>query len=152
MILVLALLGLLPPTDINAVDKPNDAGSTILVSWTLSPDDPSLDGYIVLRKEESDTLFQRIGSTAQGVFSFEDDETTDGNFYTYVVAAVSNNTLYYSAASNLTSSHPQIFHTGRMNVLIAVIIFAALLAYFVYKARTGKKLYINSVVREYAEL
>ena len=99
----------------------------------------------MLRKEEGDTLFQRIGSTAPGVNSFEDEETTDGNVYTYVVAAVSNNTLYRSLPSGEAHSYPQIFHTGRLNVLIALIIFAILLAYFVSKARTGKKLYIRQI-------
>jgi hypothetical protein len=134
-----------PPTSINAGDKPNDAGSTIIVSWTLSPDDQAIDGYVVLRKGEGDSLFQRIGSTARGVSSFEDDETTDGNIYTYVVAAVSNNTLYRSIPSNGAHSYPQFFHTGRINVLIALLIFGLLLAYFVAKARTGKKLYIRQI-------
>ena len=133
------------PSDVRARDKPNDAGSTIEVFWTLSPDDRSLEGYVVLRKEESDTIFQRIGSTAHGVSSFEDDETVDGNIYTYVIAALSNDTVYYSTTSNPARSRPQIFHTGRINVLVALIIFALLLAYFVYKARTGKSLYIRQI-------
>lgn len=145
MILILALLGLLPPTDINATDKPNDAGSAIIISWDLSPDDQLLDGYVVLRKEEGDTLFQRIGSTARGVSSFEDDVTTDRNFYTYVVAALSSNEIYRSLPSKPARSYPQVFHTGRINVLIALGIFAILLAYFVAKARTGKNLYIRQI-------
>ena len=138
-------LGILPPTKTQAIDKPNDAGSAIIVSWILSPDDRSIDGYVVLRMEDGDTLFQRIGSTAPGVNSFEDDGTMDGNVYTYVVAAVSDNTLYRSIPSDEAHSYPQVFHTGRINVLIALGIFAILLAYFVAKARTGKNLYIRQI-------
>jgi hypothetical protein len=142
---LLALLSLLSPTEVDAVDKPNDAGSAIIVTWTLSPDDQTLDGYVVLRKEEGDTLFERIGSTAPGVSSFEDDEATDGNVYTYVVAAVSNNVLYRSLPSDAAHSYPQVFHTGRINVLVALIIFVMLLVYFVVQARTGKNLYIRQI-------
>jgi hypothetical protein len=134
-----------PPTQITAVDNPNDAGSTIQVSWTISPDDSLLEGYVILRKEESDTAFQRIGSTTQGVSFFEDDETVDGNIYTYVIAAMRNNELYNSMPSNAASSRPQIFHTGRLNVLVALLIFTLLLAYFVYQARTGKNLFIRQI-------
>ena len=145
MIFLLVLLSISPPSEIIASDKPNDAGSAIIIAWTLSLDDPSLDGYVVLRKEEDDTLFQRIGSTARGVTSFEDDETTDGNIYTYIIAAARKNELYNSMPSNAAGSYPQIFHTGRLNVLVALMIFTMLLAYFVYQARTGKHLFIRQI-------
>jgi len=133
------------PMNVRAVDKPNDAGSAIQVFWELSSDDSILEGYVILRKKETDTLYQRIGSTTRGISFFEDDETEDGKTYTYIVASAINGRLIQSLASNKASSYPQIFHAGRTNVLIALIIFAALLAYFVYKARAGKSLYIRQI-------
>lgn len=142
---LLVSLPVQPPSDVLAVDKPNDAGSAIQIQWSLSPDDSLIEGYIVLRKTQPDPIFQRIGSTMRGVTFFEDDETVDGREYTYVVASAKNGILYHSVLSNATISRPQIFHTGRVNVLIAIIIFTGLLAYFVSKARTGKSLYIRQI-------
>ena len=127
------------------MDKPNDAGSAIQVFWTLSPADSFLEGYVVLRKEKADTLYVRIGSTARGVSFFEDDEVEDDKRYTYIVASVSNGMLHNSIVSNLACSRPQLFHTGRINVLVAILIFGGLLAHFVVKARTGKNLYIRQI-------
>lgn len=142
---LLVSLPVQPPSDVLAVDKPNDAGSAIQIQWSLSPDDSLIEGYIVLRKTQPDPIFQRIGSTMRGVTFFEDDETVDGREYTYVVASAKNGILHHSVLSNATISRPQIFHTGRVNVLIAIIIFTGLLAYFVSKARTGKSLYIRQI-------
>ncbi|MCK4941237.1 hypothetical protein KAS45_04025 [candidate division WOR-3 bacterium] len=133
------------PANVRAVDKPNDAGSEIQITWTLSVDDPSLEGYVVFRKTKTDTVYQRIGSATRGVSFFEDDATIDGEIYTYTVASSRDDELFYAESSNMVSSRPQIFHTGRINILIAIVSFAGLLAYFVSKARTGKTLYIRQI-------
>lgn len=138
-------LSVQPPVDIRVMDKPNDAGSAIIVHWSLSPDDASIDGYVILRKTLEDTVYQRIGSTMRGVTSFEDDNTVDGKDYTYTVASSKNGELYYAKPSDTTSSVAQVFHTGRINVLISIGLFTALLAYYVSKARTGKNLYIRQI-------
>jgi len=142
---LLVSLSVRSPVDVRAVDKPNDAGSAIQVEWSLSPDDISIEGYIILRKTQKDTVYQRIGSTMPGVTSFEDDETVDGETYIYTVACSKNGELHYAEPSNPVSSRPHIFHTGRINVLIAIIAFTGLLAYFVSKARTGQSLYIRQI-------
>ncbi|MDH4210008.1 MAG: fibronectin type III domain-containing protein [candidate division WOR-3 bacterium] len=134
-----------PPSGIRAADKPNDAGSAIKVSWTLPSLDSLVENYVVMRKAASDTSYQRIGSTIKGVSTFEDDEAKDGTTYTYLVVSVIDGIQYPSGPSNAVTSAPQLFHTGRINVLAALIIFTLLLAYFVYKARSGKNLYIRQI-------
>jgi hypothetical protein len=145
VIFILVLLHILPPTDITAADKPNDAGSTITLSWTLSVDDLSIDSYAILRRASTDIDFEKIGSTARGVDAFEDENAQDGTQYEYVVAAVRDSELFYSEPSAPALSYPQVFHTGRINVLVAIAIFTAMLAYFVTKARSGKGLFIRKI-------
>ncbi|MGB7053709.1 MAG: fibronectin type III domain-containing protein [bacterium] len=145
MIFLLVLLHILPPTDITAADKPNDAGSVISINWTLSPDDAWIDGYAIFRKGPEDTAYARIGSTVHGVTTFEDEGVQDGIEYQYIVAAIKNGGLFYSEPSTTASSYPQIFHSGRINVLVSILIFTAMLAYFVVKARTGKDLFIRKI-------
>ncbi len=134
-----------PPSGIKAADKPNDAGSVIQITWTLSPADSIVESYVILRQAETDTFYQRIGSTTRGVSLFEDDEAEDGIIYTYIVTSLFDGAQYPSAPSTAVRSSPQIFHTGRTNVLAALLIFTLLLMYFVFKARTGKNLFIRQI-------
>jgi len=145
MICLVLILAILPPTDIIAKDKPNDAGSAIYITWKISPDDSLLDGYVILRKTSTETIYERIGSTIQGVSFFEDDKTQDDKEYNYIVAAMKNGELFHSAPSSIVRSSPQFFHTGRINILVCIIIFTLLLGYFVEKAKTDKKLFIRKI-------
>jgi len=142
---LLILFGFSPPTDITAIDRPNDAGSTIVLTWTPSIDDALIDGYVIFRRVLTDTSYQKIGSTIHGVNVFEDENTRDDKEYEYVVAATTNSELFYSQPSNKVKSYPQVFHTGRINVLVSIGIFATMLAYFVAKARSGKGLFIRKI-------
>ena len=147
MTFLLIFLSFLPPTDVTALDKPNDAGSTISLTWNLSADDSLIDGYVIMKREASDGAgeYLKIGSTIRGVKAFEDENAQDGVPYEYVVAAVKNGELFVSVPSEPTVSSPQIFHSGRMNVLIAIAVFTLMLAYFVAKARSGKGLFIRKI-------
>lgn len=147
MTFTLILLSLLPPNEVLAHDRPNDAGSTISLGWIPSADDSLIDGYIVLKREHSatDTVYEKIGSTVRGVSTFEDENAQDGIPYEYVVAAIKDDKVFYSSPSNPVVSSPQVFHKGRMNVLVAIGVFTAMLAYFVSKARSGKGLFIRKI-------
>ena len=56
-----------PPGEVVAKDTPNDAGSSIMITWKLSPDDiggmPGFIGYDILRGLSSDGPFEKIGET-----------------------------------------------------------------------------------------
>jgi len=134
-----------PPTQIHAIDKPNDAGNKIELSWQLSEDDPLVDGYILLRRELPETTYQRIGFIIRGVSLFEDETVEDGKEYSYIVAAMKNGELAYSEPSDIAQSYPQIFHMGRVNVLVCIAIFVILLGYFVSQAKRGKGLFIRKI-------
>jgi hypothetical protein len=127
------------------MDRPNDAGSNINLSWQLSKDDASIDGYIIFRRVLPDTTYKKISSTIRGVSFFEDENTEDGKEYTYIVASVKNSEVFYSEPSNIAKSYPQVFHTGRINVLICIVIFTLMLGYFVSQAKKGKGLFIRKI-------
>ncbi len=145
VILILFLLSIAPPTDVRAYDKPNDAGSAIIIEWNLSPDDVRVENYIIHRRVAQDTIYERLGSTMHGVTLFEDDNTDDGKIYEYSVASSSNSELSFSEWSNTARSYPHVFHTGRINVLVAIVISGVLLGYFVTQARSGKELFIRKI-------
>jgi len=141
----LSLITIAPVTDVQAADKPNDAGSNIDITWILSPDDAFIEYYSVLRRSSQDTVEQYIGRTKYGICTFEDNTAQDNTVYTYVVATVSGSEIARSKPSNPCRSYPQVFHSGRINVLICILIFSALVLYFVRRARHDKNLFIRKI-------
>ena len=145
MLYLLIILTLLPPTNVRTFDHPNDAGSAVSITWKLSQDDSLVDNYVVLRRTLPDTSFEKIGSAMHGITFFEDDKTDDKKEYVYVIAAAKDGELFFSEPSNWVRSFPQIFHAGRINVLISILVFTLLLIFFVARAKTGKHLFIRRI-------
>ena len=134
-----------PPANVRAIDRPNDAGTAIIINWDLSPDDPVIEKYIIFRRTADDTSYLNIGFTKNGNTSFEDDDVEDGVDYTYMISAVRNSEISNSEPSATVQSRPQIFHLGRTNILICIIIFTTLLTIFVIQARKGRNLFIRRI-------
>lgn len=145
MALLLLIFSIAPPTQVQAIDKPNDAGSAILIEWELSKDDETIEKYVILRSILPDTISVKIGSIIRGNNSFEDDNTDDKKQYIYTIAAVKDNTTFYSMPSDIVQSSPQFFNTGRTNILVSILVFTMLLALFVQRARIGKKLFVRKI-------
>lgn len=144
-----------PPTDLEVVDVPNDAGSAVSLSWQPSPDDQTIvTAYAVMRGESPDGPFEIIGMTTQGQHSFADGGATEGQNYYYVVAALFEgitDTTYLdvsASASNVFGpihSTAQWFHMGRLAILIWLLIVSGAILFFIRTAEKGKKLYIRKI-------
>lgn len=145
MILLVLILAISPPQNVRAFDKPNDAGRGLIINWELSRDDSLVENYVILRRTFPDTTYKRIGSTMRGVSVFEDDKVEEGKEYAYIIVAVRDSEFFRSVPSNSARPIPQIFHTGRINVLACIAIFGALIGYFIAMARSGKKLFIRKI-------
>jgi hypothetical protein len=143
--LLLFIFTLAPPTNVQAIDKPNDAGSGIHIKWEVSQDDNEVEKYIIFRQTLPDTTMEKIGFLKNGCNFLEDDKTDDTKEYRYIVASSKNSELTFSDPSNTSRSYPQVFHTGRINILMSIIIFGALLVYFVVHARGGRDLFIRKI-------
>lgn len=145
LLFITSLTVLQPPTNLKAYDRPNDAGSAIMITWYPSKDDSLIDKYIVLRRTTEDTVFTEIASFIPGNTSFEDEQVVDGVKYIYTVAAVKDGKKFLSEPSAPAQSFPQFFHLGRINILISIIIFGLFLAYFIIQARRGKELFVRKI-------
>ncbi len=142
----LSLITIAPVTNVQAADKPNDAGSNIIITWILSPDDTVIEYYSILRRSAHDTFEQYIGRVKNRICAFEDNTTQDKISYTYVIMAVTPaGETSRSEPSNPGRSYPQVFHSGRINVLVCILIFSALVLYFVRRARRDKNLFIRKI-------
>lgn len=134
-----------PPTHVQAIDKPNDAGSAIHIKWELSTDDSEVEKYIIFRQTLPDTMLENLGFLKNGINFFEDDKTNDTEEYQYIIASSKNSKLTLSEPSNKIRSYPQFFHTGRTNVFLSIVVFMFLLVYFVIQTKKGKKFFIRKI-------
>ena len=145
MIFIACLLALLPVDGVRAKDQPNDAGSGLVITWQLSPDDSLVDEYQILRRDLPDTVFQKIAFTRRGVTTHTDNTVRDRVPYQYRIATVRGGDSILSTASNEARSYPQLFHTGRINILASILLFGLLLVWFVRRARSGQGLFIRRI-------
>jgi len=139
-----------PPTQVTATDTPNDGGRSITVQWQLSEDDVeggNVSSYAIYRSSDAEN-YEYVGFVVGGTAEFEDTQGVEnGTPYYYKVVAKSR--MYgdseFSAPSSAVFSRPQVFHLGRSNALIAIVVFVSLILYYVGSAKKGKKLFIRRI-------
>lgn len=145
LLLILFLIGQVrPPSNVVALDTPDDPGHSIDVSWNLSPDDEQLENYEILRAKPGGE-FELIGMAGRGMANFTDDAARDGVEYRYKVAAVKEGESHLSEASNVAISSPQWFIKGYANVLIGVVVFSFCVIWFIHRARRGEPLFVRRI-------
>lgn len=143
LVLICALVGLAPPTDIRVYDAPSDGGGVIVIEWNLSLDDAAIDGYDIYRSDNG-IDFTKVGFIGKSRWSYN-DQTEDGVIYQYKVAAVADTMRAFSQQSVEVASNASWINIDKINIYIAMIIFGGLILYFIYHARKGKELFIRKI-------
>ncbi|MGH8003729.1 MAG: DUF6754 domain-containing protein [Limisphaerales bacterium] len=154
LVLLLAAAGkgqeLLPPLEVRAIDAPNDKGTSLLVFWKPSLSDVRgdkiVEGYQILRAAVPGGPFEPVGTAAKGDTLFTDHIPKDHVGYYYKVRTLGVGGIFAeSETGGPAQSKGQWFNTDRKNALLAVVILVSAILYFVYKARSGKELYIRKI-------
>ena len=161
-----------PPSNVVAIDVPNDAGESVIVSWALSPNDifgslvadseptdPELivSIYSIERRTEvsangeeiteEDQDWRQISESAAGEVSFTDRKVQRGWTYSYRVAAVDNqgDTSTWADVQDLVVPVMQSFNFSKAWLAIFMLMFGGLIAYFINAARMGKELWVRPI-------
>jgi hypothetical protein len=153
-----------PPTNVVISDHPNDDGHTIEVGWELSKDDGAglnnVMAYEIYRSTSAQGEFQQVGVMGKGLNTYTDrgekDKTKNGepnpryigagiDYYYKMRTKTTAGT--YSEFSEVVSGQAQNnwYHTGKTNILVAVLVFGGLVVYFINAARKGKELYVRPI-------
>jgi hypothetical protein len=149
-----------PVSDIKIVDKPNDHGHAVILTWETSADDgggknnvlqyeiywsTSFDGPFDTAgvAPAGDTTFEHIGSKEPGDPKFIPDYTD----LFYQVDAVTAEAIIRTPSSieGPVQCSGQWYNTGRTPVLIGVLLFGLLIGVFVTRARRGSDLYVRPI-------
>lgn len=151
-----------PVAELSANDTPNDAGGSIRVSWSASPDDAEGGKVRLYRIFRADVIdgqageFTEVGDTPAGkaVYHSDDGNTDDDMAYFYRVQAVN---VFYDENAEVheytTDSEPfgpatssaQWFNSQRLKTFFGTILLSFFIVFFIHRAKSGKKLFIRKM-------
>ena len=138
--------GLSPPSNVTAVDTPNDDGSSITIRWDAAPEGSGIKNYQI-RRQIADGEFEAIGDLLPAeTTTYVDSAIESGMAYTYIVRAVS--AAEATADSEQTApvkGTGEWFHTGKVPLLLAMLLFSAAILWNIYDARSGKEIFIRRI-------
>jgi hypothetical protein len=134
---------ILPPVITSLKDTPNDAGTSIDITWEVSPTESLVPGaiveYHVMRAGSADSEFTRVGTVSPGITSYSDDGTAPGAPYWYRIVAVGLTGEVASEVSGPGYSRMQWFDRGRVGVLTYTVLTCALVVVFIEVAKRRKR-------------
>jgi hypothetical protein len=138
---------LMPVTDLIASDTPNDDGSSITISWQLSPTDDRVSQYIIYRRTTDSKTFEEVGQVPTSTSKYVDEEKLIRNTgYVYKISAVDEKkNKVDSVESNTVKPVAQWFNTNYKFVGVAVILFCGIIISLIYSARRGRNLFIRRI-------
>ncbi len=147
-----------PVTGLNAFDTDNDHGHSITLTWVPSPDDGAglnnVLGYRIFRATAPEGPFDSVGSAVAGASTTvnagaKEPESPDyipdytDFWYRVDVMTIDPGIVAQGDVYGPVQCYGQWFNTGRVPVLVAVIVFALLTLVFVNRAKSGADLYVR---------
>lgn len=145
MFILFLVYQLLPPSNLNVTDTPNDKGSSISIEWKLPPNDSSVLFYTVLRAETLNGKYDSVGMAVHGVNRVEDKSVKDGKSYWYKIRAVLSENYADSEPVGPVGSSAQWFHHKRWNALMLGIMICSLALIYIWLAKRGIPLFIRTI-------
>ncbi|MGB3977120.1 MAG: fibronectin type III domain-containing protein [bacterium] len=132
---------LLPPLNVTACDVPNDHGRALDVRWN-PPSEGSPSRYI-LEIAGPDGFFQEYTSTP--MMNYRVSPLENRVLYKFRVQAVYPEGRAISEESEPAAPMDHWLILGELPVIITILIYTALLLYFIQAARRGVKLFIRRI-------
>ncbi len=140
------------PINIRAEDKPNDAGGSIIVSWTPPAAAETVAGlvYRIYRATDREGDYKFIGSTGKNRTQYEDATHKDAPkdaIYSYLVVASDAGGAWLSVSerSNATQAKMQIINWSTWNFFFFAVALSIFITYFIRSIKGGKKLFIRKI-------
>ena len=138
--------GLAPPSNVTAVDTPNDDGSSVTIKWDAAPEGSGISGYQILRRIAGGGL-EEIGELLPaGTTTYVDSTIEKGTAYAYIVRAIGGTAATVESEETApVSGSGEWFHTGKIPLFIAMILFSAAIVWNIYYARSGKEIFVRRI-------
>jgi len=130
-----------------AYDTPNDAGRSITIFWGKFEPSPLTvpEQCKIFRSPEQEGTYELVATVPFDQLLYRDDDVDDDSSYYYNLVLVKEEAIVGSFTLGPVSSSPQLFNTGRLNVLVGVLICGILVAFFIVQGKTGRELYVRPI-------
>ncbi|RKU19576.1 hypothetical protein C6500_10405 [Candidatus Poribacteria bacterium] len=138
--------GLSPPSNVTAVDTPNDDGSSVTIQWDAAPEDSGISGYQILRRIAGGGLEEIGGLLPAGTTTYVDATIEKGNAYAYIVRAVSETEATVDSEETApVKGTGEWFHTGKVRLFILLLLFSTIIAWSIFRARSGREVFVRRI-------
>ena len=134
------------PTNVTAIDTPNDDGSSITVTWDAAPDDSGIIGYKILRNTDAGE-FEEIGKQLKAdVTQYKDSEIEKGKTHAYIVRAITGTEANVdSQQTDAVKATGQWFHTGKTQLFIAMVLLSTAILGSIYLSRNNQDVFVRRI-------
>ena len=138
--------GLAPPSNVTAVDTPNDDGSSITIKWDAAPEGSGISGYQILRRIAGSGLEEVGGLLPAGSTTYVDSTIEKGSAYTYIVRAVTETEATVESGETApTKGTGEWFHMGKIPLFFGMVLFSVAILWNLYDARSGKEIFVRRI-------
>ncbi len=134
-----------PLSNVKAKDTPSDATS-ITITWGETLVDSDIIGYIILRNTDEGEFGVISPQLNADATMYKDTEVIKDKKHAYIVRAIyENETTIDSAQTAAVKATDQWFHTGKIALFLAMILFSAAILWNIYHARSGKEVFVRRI-------
>ncbi len=135
-----------PLSNVTAMDTPNDDGSSITITWDAASEDSGITGYKILRRTAAGE-FEEIGEQLDAdTTKYKDTKIIKGAAHAYIVQAITETeSTVDSQQTASVKATGQWFHSGKVVLLLAMLLFSAAILGSIYYARSGKEVFIRRI-------
>jgi uncharacterized protein (UPF0333 family) len=148
LLFLLPILLFAQPIHFQAKDLPNDDGSSLILTWELTEN--NADSLLLTRTNPDDskskvtTIYKWDENFLRGKW-IDSEEIAPNLSYLYEASLMDSNSISLSVSTSETKAIAQWFHTGKISLLILVVILAFSITYYIFSAKSGKELYIRKI-------
>ena len=134
------------PSNVVAKDTPNDAGTSITITWDAAPKDSDILRYTILRNTDSGEFKEIAAELNPTDTMYKDTKITKGKTHAYMVRAFYDNETFLDSAQTAgVKAKGEWFHTGKTALFLAMLIFSTVIVWNIYHARSGKEVFIRRI-------
>ncbi len=138
-----------PLTNLTISDKPNDIGGTLLLRWNSSISEDiikeSFDGIRIYRSASPDSVYELVSTLPATATNYEDAGLIDGIHYYYKLVPFKAEIEAEPITGLPAIASGQWFHTGRVPILILMIVFCVTAVVFITRAKGGYTFYVRPI-------
>ncbi len=131
--------------EITACDKANDAGGCVKIEWLIGSDEIIPDNLVVFRMNTETREMLPLDTLSGASTKFTDNTTEDGITYDYWILPYKSGIPLLMSPKTEAVSEAQWIHSGRISMLILLVILSVIIIWYIESAKKGKNLYIREI-------